>query len=80
VFLDDVEPTCFLPLVTLLHASIKLNTYFDTFRIGICVLVVLLSPAVLSAMQVFYHYDVEYDLCLSVRDVVFHPLRCDLTM
>jgi hypothetical protein len=47
VFLDLIEPICFLPLVTLLHAFLKLDTYLDTFRIGLW-LVVLLSPAVLN--------------------------------
>jgi hypothetical protein len=28
----------------------------------------------------FHLYDVEFGLCLSVRDVVYHPSRCDLTM
>jgi hypothetical protein len=27
VFLDQIDPICFLPLVTLLHAFLKLNTY-----------------------------------------------------
>jgi hypothetical protein len=54
VFLDHVDPICFIPLVTLLLASLKLNSYFDTFRIGICVSVDLLSHAVLSVIQVFY--------------------------
>jgi hypothetical protein len=27
VFLDHFDPICFLPLVTLLHAFLKLNTY-----------------------------------------------------
>jgi hypothetical protein len=40
----------------------------------------MLSHAVLSVMQVFHLYDVEYELCLRVRDVVFHPSRCDLTV
>jgi hypothetical protein len=35
-----------------------------TFRIGNCVWVVLLSPAVLSIVQVFHLYDVECVLCL----------------
>jgi hypothetical protein len=47
VFLDHVEPIWFLLLVHTI-TSIKLNTEFDTFRIGNCVWVVLLSPAVLS--------------------------------
>jgi hypothetical protein len=40
----------------------------------------MLSHAVFSVVQVFHLYDVEYGLCLSVRDVVFHPLSCDLAM
>jgi hypothetical protein len=48
VFLDHVGPIYFLPLITLLHALLKLNTYRDTFRIGNGVGVVLLIPAVLS--------------------------------
>jgi hypothetical protein len=40
----------------------------------------MLNHGVLNAMQVFHLYDVEFDLCLGVRDVVSHPLRCDLTM
>jgi hypothetical protein len=27
VLLNHIDPICFLPLVTLLHASLKLNTY-----------------------------------------------------
>jgi hypothetical protein len=40
----------------------------------------MLSPTVLSVVQFFQHYDVEYGLCLNVRDVVFHPSRCELTV
>jgi hypothetical protein len=28
----------------------------------------------------FNLYDVEFDLCLSVRDVISYPLRCELTV
>jgi hypothetical protein len=28
----------------------------------------------------FHLYDVEFGLCLSVKDVVSHPSRCDLTV
>jgi hypothetical protein len=31
-------------------------------------------------VQVLHLYDVEYDLCLSVRVVVFHSSRCELIM
>jgi hypothetical protein len=40
----------------------------------------MLSHAVMSVIQVFHLYDVEFGLCLSVRDVVSHLSRCDLTM
>jgi hypothetical protein len=40
----------------------------------------MLSHAVLSVVQVFHIYNVEFGFCLSVRDVVSHPSRCDLTM
>jgi hypothetical protein len=40
----------------------------------------MISPTVLSVVQVFHLCDVEYGLCLSVRDVVFHPSRCELTV
>jgi hypothetical protein len=61
VFLYHVDPICLLPLVTLLHAFLKLNTYFDTLRIGICVWVVLLSPVVLS-----YHISLPSLMMLSL--------------
>jgi hypothetical protein len=34
VFLDHLEPICFLPLVTLLHAFHKLNTYLIPLGLG----------------------------------------------
>jgi hypothetical protein len=40
----------------------------------------MISPTVLSVVQVFHLCDVEYGLCLRVRDVVFHPSRCELTV
>jgi hypothetical protein len=40
----------------------------------------MLSHAVMSVVQVFHLYDVEFGLCLSVRDVVSHPSRCHLTV
>jgi hypothetical protein len=39
------------PQFTLLHTFLKLNTYLDTFRIGIYGWVELLSPVVLSVVQ-----------------------------
>jgi hypothetical protein len=40
----------------------------------------MLSPTVMSIVQVFHLYDVEYGLCHNMRVVVFHPLRCELTV
>jgi hypothetical protein len=68
VFLDHDEPICFLSLVTLLHASLKLNTYFDTFRIGICVWVDLLSPAVLSYCTSLPSFVMLSMACFFVRE------------
>jgi hypothetical protein len=51
-----------------------------TFRIWVLTCLVMLSHAVLSVVQVFHLYDVEYGLCLSVRDVVFHPSGCDMAL
>jgi hypothetical protein len=62
-----------------LHALILLPRPY-TFWIWVYTWLVMLNHGVLNAMQVFHLYDVEFDLCLGVRDVVSHPLRCDLTM
>jgi hypothetical protein len=66
-------------IYTGLHALIGLPKPY-TFRILVYTWLVMLSHAVLSVVQVFRLCHVEYGLCLSVRDVVFHPTRCDLTM
>jgi hypothetical protein len=36
VFLDHIDPICFPPLVTLLHASLKLNTYLYLYDWDLC--------------------------------------------
>jgi hypothetical protein len=51
-----------------------------TFRIWIYTWLVMLSHAVVSVVQVFHLYDVKFGSCLSVRDVVSHASRCDLTV
>jgi hypothetical protein len=51
-----------------------------TFRIWVYIWLVMLSHAVMSVVQVFHLYDIEFGLCLSVRDVVSHLSRCDLTV
>jgi hypothetical protein len=54
VFFDNINPICFLPLVTLLHASRKLNTYVVPLGLGLYGWVDLLSPAVMSVIQDFH--------------------------
>jgi hypothetical protein len=66
LFLDHVDPICFLPLGTLLHAFLKLNTYL-TFRIGICVQLGMLSHVVLRGMQVFSSFVMLSMACVFVR-------------
>jgi hypothetical protein len=66
-------------IYTGLHALIGLPKHY-TFWIWIYTWLVMLSHTVLSVVQVFHLYDVEYGLYLSVRDMVSHPLRCELTM
>jgi hypothetical protein len=51
-----------------------------TLGFGFHTWLVMLSHAVLSVVQIFHLYDVKFGLCLSMRDIVSHPLRCDLTM
>jgi hypothetical protein len=48
VTLEHVDPICFLSLVTLLHAYLKLNTYLIPLGLGLCGWVDLLSPTILS--------------------------------
>jgi hypothetical protein len=80
VTLDHIDPMCFLSRSHIVLHSLILLPKPYTFRIWIYTWFVLLSHAVLSVMQVFHLYDVEYGLCLSERDAVSHPSRCDSTM
>jgi hypothetical protein len=52
VFLDHVDPICFLPLVTHLHALIGLPIPYKPIGLGLW-LVDLLSRAVMSVVHVF---------------------------
>jgi hypothetical protein len=54
VFVDHNDPVCFLPLATLLHANLKFNTYLIPLGFGLCGWIDLLSPAVMSIVQVFH--------------------------
>jgi hypothetical protein len=80
VFLDHVDPIYFLPLVTILHTFLKLNTYLDTFRIEICVWVEWLSPAVNSYPTSLTSFMMLSLACGLLRVLVFHPSRCELTV
>jgi hypothetical protein len=55
VFHDHIDPICFLPLVTHWHALIGLSIPYTPIGLGLW-LVDLLSPAVMSIVQVFPSY------------------------
>jgi hypothetical protein len=66
VFLDHIDHICFLPLVTHLHALIGLPIPY--IPIGLALWVVdLLSPAVMSVVQVFSSYMMLSLTCVFVR-------------
>jgi hypothetical protein len=66
VFLDHIDPICFLHLVTHLHALIGLPIPY--IHIGLDLwLVDLLSPAVMSVVQVFPSYMMLSLSCVFVR-------------
>jgi hypothetical protein len=66
VFLDHIDPICFLPLVTHLHALIGLPIPYITIGLGLC-LVDLLSPTFMSVVQVFSYYMMLSLACVFVR-------------
>jgi hypothetical protein len=66
VFLDHIDPICFLPLVTHLHALIRLPIPYIPIGLGLWV-VGLLSPAVMSVIQVFPSYMMLSLACVFVR-------------
>jgi hypothetical protein len=70
VFLDHIDPICFLPLVTHLHALIGLPIPYIPIGLGLWV-VDLLRPAVMSVVQVFPSYIMLSLACVFVR--VFGP-------
>jgi hypothetical protein len=53
VFLDHIDPICFLPLVTHFHALIGLPIPYIPLGLGLW-LVVLLSSAVMCVVQDFH--------------------------
>jgi hypothetical protein len=66
VFLDHIDPICFLPLVTHLHALIGLLIPYIPVGLGLW-LVDFLSPAVMSIVQVFLSYMILSLVCVFVR-------------
>jgi hypothetical protein len=66
VFLDHIDPICFLHLVTHLHALIGLPIPYIPIGLGLW-LVDLLSPAAMSVVQVFPSYMMFCLACVFVR-------------
>jgi hypothetical protein len=66
VFHDHIDPICFLPLVTHLHALIGLPIPYIHVGLGLW-LVDLLSPTVMSVIQVFPSYMMLSLACVFVR-------------
>jgi hypothetical protein len=66
VFLNHIDPICFLPLVTHLHALIGLPIPYIPVGLGLWV-VDLLNPAVMSVVQVFPSYMMWSLACVFVR-------------
>jgi hypothetical protein len=83
VFLDHIDHIFFLPLVTHLHALIRLPIPYIPIELGLW-LVDLLSPAVMRVIHVFSSYmmlsilyDVEFGLCIceSVWSFISRDVR-----
>jgi hypothetical protein len=66
VFLDHIDPICFLPPVTHLHALIRLPIPYIPIGLDLW-LVDLLSPVVMSVVQVFPSYMMLSLPCVFVR-------------
>jgi hypothetical protein len=66
MFLDRIDSICFFPLVTHLHALIGLPIPYIRIGLGLWV-VDLLSPAVMSVVQVFPSYMMLSLGCVFVR-------------
>jgi hypothetical protein len=66
VFLDHIDPICFLPLVTYLHVLIGIPIPYIPIGLGLW-LVDLLSPTVMTVVQVFPSYMMLSLACVFVR-------------
>jgi hypothetical protein len=75
VFIDHIDPICFLPLVTHLHALIGLPIPYIPIGLGLW-LVDLLSLTVMRVVQVFSSYMMLSLACVFVR--VFGPLFVEM--
>jgi hypothetical protein len=76
VLLDNIDPICFLHLVTHLHALIRLPIPYIPIGLGLW-LVDLLSPAV----RVIFHLIWCWVWLVSLWEcLVSYPSRCDLTV
>jgi hypothetical protein len=74
VLLDHIDPICFLPLVTHLHALIGLPIPCIPTGLGLW-LVALLSPEVMSVVQVFPYIEFGLCPCESVWSSISHDVR-----
>jgi hypothetical protein len=66
VFLDHIDPICFLRLVTHLHALIGLPIPYISIELSLW-LVDLLSPVVMRVVQVFPSYMMLSLACVFMR-------------
>ncbi len=67
MFLEHIDPIYFLPLVTHLHGFIGLPIPYIPIGLGLW-LVYLLSPAVMSVVQVFPSFVMLSLACVFVTD------------
>jgi hypothetical protein len=66
VFLDHIDPICFVPLVTHLQSLIGLPIPYIPIGLGLW-LIDLLSPTSMSVVQVFPSYMILSLTCVFVR-------------
>jgi hypothetical protein len=81
VTLDHIDHMCFLPLIHILACMIQ-YCFLSLIPFGIWVhsWLVMLSHAVMSAVQVFHPLWYWVGLCLCKSVMVFHPSRCEVTV
>jgi hypothetical protein len=81
VTLDHIDHMCFLSLVHILACMVQ-YCYLSLIPLGFGfhTWLVMLSPVVMSVVQVFHPLWCGVGLCLCESVVVFHPSRCKMTM